>query len=180
MSAFEWNKVIGAILVALLVVKVVDIAGNALIHPKELAKHAYPVAGIEPAKPSGGETKKAEVQLAAIGPMLAKASVEEGAKAARKCAVCHSFDKGGPNKVGPHLWGIVGGDVASSAGFSYSAALKGVGGKWDFEHLNKFLHNPKGTVPGTKMAFAGIKNDAERAAVIAYLRSLSDSPVPLP
>ena len=113
-------------------------------------------------------------------PQTGKASVEEGAKAARKCAVCHSFDKGGPNKVGPHLWGIVGGDVASSAGFSYSAALKGVGGKWDFEHLNKFLHNPKGTAPGTKMAFAGIKNDAERAAVIAYLRSLSDSPVPLP
>jgi cytochrome c len=179
MSAFEWNKVIGAILVALLVVKVVDIAGNALIHPKEPAKHAYPVAGIAPAKPSGGEAKKAEVQLAAIGPMLAKASVEEGAKAARKCAVCHSFDKGGPNKVGPALWGVVGHDVAAGS-FSFSTALKGVGGKWDFEKLNKFIHDPRGFAPGTKMAFAGIKNDAERAAVIAYLRSLSDSPVPLP
>lgn len=179
MSAFEWNKVIGAILVALLVIKVVDIAGDAMLHAKVPEKHAYPVAGLAPAQPSGGEAKKVEVQLAAIGPMLAKASAEQGAQVAKKCTVCHSFDKGGANKVGPALWGIVGKDIAAGS-FSFSAALKGVKGKWDFETLNKWLHDPKSVAAGNRMAFAGIKNDAERAALIAYLRAQSDSPVPLP
>ncbi|MFM2129370.1 MAG: hypothetical protein RL477_916 [Pseudomonadota bacterium] len=180
MSAFEWNKVIGAILAALLVIKVVDIAGDAMLHAKVPEKHAYPVAGVAPAQPSGGEAKKAAVQLAAIGPMLGKASAEQGAQAARsKCGVCHTFDKGGANKVGPALWGVIGRDIASGS-FTFSAALKGVKGKWDFEMLNKWLHDPKSVAAGNRMAFAGIKNDAERAALIAYMRAQSDSPVPLP
>ncbi|MFT5539004.1 MAG: cytochrome c [Alphaproteobacteria bacterium] len=179
MSAFEWNKVIGAILVALLVIKVADISGNALLHAKVPAKHAYPVAGIAPAKPGAATAMKKPVQLAAIGPMLAKASAAEGAKSARKCAVCHSFTKGGANKVGPALWGVVGKDIAS-AKFTYSSAFKGLKGKWDYETLNKFLANPRGFAPGTKMAFAGLKKDAERAGVIAYLRAQADNPAPLP
>ncbi len=180
MSAFEWNKVIGAILVALLVIKVADIAGDSLLHAKVPASHAYPVEGVASAKPSTTAPAKAEIKIAAIGPMLAAASADAGAKVARKCAVCHSFDKGGPNKVGPGLWGSVGADVAAHAGYSYSAALKGKGGKWDYEALNKFLYNPKADVPGTRMGFTGIKNDAERAALIAYLRSRADNPAPLP
>ncbi len=180
MSAFEWNKVIGAILAALLVIKVVDIAGDALLHAKVPEKNAYPVAGIAPAQPSGAPAaKKAEVQIAAIGPMLAKASADQGAQVARKCTVCHSFDKGGPNKVGPALWGTIGHDIAGGS-FSYSAALKAVKGKWDYETLNKWLYDPKAFAPGNRMAFAGVKNDAERAALIAYMRSRADNPVPLP
>jgi cytochrome c len=178
MSAFEWNKVIGAILVALLVIKVADISGNALLHAKVPGKHAYPVAGITPAKPGTAAPKEA-VQLAAIGPMLAKADVASGAKSARKCAICHTFTKGGANKVGPALWGVVGQKIAS-AKFSYSSAFKGLKGNWDYEALNKFLANPRGFAPGTKMAFAGLKKDAERAAVIAYMRAQADNPVPLP
>lgn len=180
MSAFEWNKVIGAILVALLVIKVADIAGDSLLHAKVPASNAYPVAGVSPAKPGPAAPAKAEIKLAAIGPMLASASADAGAKVARKCAVCHSFDKGGPNKVGPGLWSVVGADVAAHAGYSYSPALKGKGGKWDYEALNKFLYNPRADVPGTRMGFAGIKNDAERAALIAYMRSRADNPAPLP
>lgn len=180
MSAFEWNKIIGAVLAALLVIKVVDIAGDSLLHAKAPGKHAYPVAGIAPAQPStAGEPKKAEIKIAAIAPMLAGADAKAGAQAARKCTVCHSFDKGAGPKVGPALWGVVGRDVASGS-FSYSPALKGVGGKWDYEALNKYIYDPKLFAPGNRMAFAGIKNDAERAALIAYLRGQSDSPAPLP
>jgi cytochrome c len=179
MSAFEWNKVIGAILVALLVIKVVDISGNALLHAKTPAKHAYPVAGITPAKPGAATVMKKAVQPAAVGPMLATADAAAGAKSARKCAICHSFKKGGPNKVGPALWGVVGKQIAS-AKYSYSSTFKGLKGNWDYETLSKFLANPRGFAPGTKMAFAGLKKDAERASVIAYMRTLADNPVPLP
>jgi cytochrome c len=167
---------------ALLVIKVIDIAGDAMPHAKAPAKHAYPIEGVAQTQPAGGEAKeakKAAPEVPAIGPLLAKASVDDGAKSARKCAICHSFDKGGPNKVGPALWGVVGGDIAQGS-FAYSPTLKGLDGNWDFEKLNKFLHDPKGFAPGTKMAFAGVKNDAERAALIAYLRSRADNPVPLP
>lgn len=179
MSAFEWNKVIGAILAALLVIKVVDIAGDTMLHAKVPEKNAYPVAGLAPATPTAAAPKAAEVQIAAVTPMLAKADLAQGAQAARKCTVCHSFDKGGANKVGPALWGVVGKDIASGS-FSYSPALKGVKGKWDFEALSKYIYDPRTFAPGNRMAFAGIKNDAERAALIAWLRAQSDSPVPLP
>jgi len=102
----------------------------------------------------------------------------------KKCTACHSAEKGGPNKVGPDLWGIVDRPVAAHEGFAYSAGMKefSKGGteKWTYDHLNHFLTSPKGLVKGTAMGFAGLKKDDERANVIAYLRTLADSPVPLP
>jgi len=181
MSTFEWNKIAGAILVALLVIKVIDIAGNAMPHAKTPAKHAYPIEGVAQKQPAGGEAKEArkEAEVAAIGPLLAKASAEAGKKAAGKCATCHSFDKGGPNKVGPALWGVIGHKMGEGS-FSFSDAMKKKGVTIDYETLNHFLYDPKKFVPGTKMAFAGVKNDKERADIIAYLRTLSDNPAPLP
>ncbi|WP_370540479.1 cytochrome c family protein [Azospirillum sp. INR13] len=117
---------------------------------------------------------------APIAPLLAAASPENGQKVAKACAACHSFDKGGANKVGPNLYGIVGGAKGHIQGFSYSDALVKTGGSWSYDELNKFLYDPKGYAPGTKMTFAGLKKDDDRAAVIAYLRSLADSPQPLP
>ncbi len=106
-----------------------------------------------------------------------------GQTQARKCAVCHTFEKDGANKVGPRLHGAVGRAVASVPDYPYSDAMKefAAGGKvWDFDTLGTYLADPKGVVPGTKMLFAGLKDEKQRAAVVAYMNSMSDSPAPLP
>ena len=116
-----------------------------------------------------------------IETLLAKASVEKGQATAKQCAACHTFEKGGPNRVGPNLWNIVGSDRGEGrGGFNFSAAMKGKGGKWTFDELNKFLANPRQYIPGTAMTYAGISKAEQRADVIDYLHTLSDNPVPLP
>jgi cytochrome c len=116
--------------------------------------------------------------------MVASADVAGGGSLGKRCAACHSFDKGGANKVGPALWGVVNRPVASVPDYAYSQAMVAfaAGGSklWTVDELNPYLENPKGHVPGTKMAYPGLKKEDERASLIAYLRSLSDNPVPLP
>ena len=109
------------------------------------------------------------------------ASAEKGQAAAKVCQTCHTFEKGGPNRVGPNLYGIVGDHKGEGRnGFNFSAAIKAKGGTWTIDDLNQFITNPKGFIPGTAMGFAGIQKDSQRADVIAYLNSLSDNPKPLP
>ena len=112
--------------------------------------------------------------------LLAAADAGDGKKAFRKCKACHTADKGGAHKVGPNLWDVVGRAKAGAQGYRFSGVLAGLGGAWSFADLDAFLAKPKAFAPGTKMSFSGVKKAAERAAVIAYLRSLSDSPKPLP
>jgi cytochrome c len=184
MDSHEINKIAGAVLGTLLFVMVLRLLAGAIYAP-----HGAGVAGY--ALPAGAETAAAgEAKPGAAAPaaeplpvLLAKADPAKGQAQTKACQACHSFDKGGQNKVGPHLWGIAGADKAHSEGFDYSAALKELAaknGKWGYDELDKFLTNPKGYAPGTKMAFAGIPDAAKRAEVIAYLRTLSDSPVELP
>ncbi len=110
---------------------------------------------------------------------LASASVEEGESLFRQCKACHTIEAGGPNRVGPNLYGVVGSDVASVEEFNYSPAMADEGGEWTPEHLNAFLENPREAVPGTRMSYRGIRDLQDRANMIAYLNSMSDAPVEL-
>ena len=178
MDSFELNKILGAILGTCLILLVTSFTANALFAPVQPAKPGFEIAVKEAAPAAGKEAAAAPSEP--IEKLLQTASVDKGAAAAKKCQACHSLEKGGGNKVGPNLWGVVDRDRASVAGFNYSAAIKAKGGKWTYDELNQFITNPKGYIPGTAMGFAGIQKDSERADVIDYLHTLSDTPVPLP
>ncbi len=179
MSVFEWNKIIGAVLMVALVTKAIDTVVDGLTYSETLAKNVYVVGA---PSPPAAEPAKAPAKEGAgkIGPLIATASVEAGKKTARKCVVCHSFKKGGAKKIGPPLWDVVNAKRARSAGFRYSKAMAKTGGEWGYAELDAFLANPKQAVPGTKMFFTGIKKASDRAGLIAFMRSLSDNPAPLP
>jgi cytochrome c len=177
MDSFELNKILGALLFTCLCLLALSIGAEAMFHPVKPAKPGFEVVVKEHA--AGGEQAKAEPDEP-IEKLLASATIDKGANAAKKCAACHTFGKGEPNRVGPNLYGVVGRPKGTEGGFDYSAALKAKGGKWTVEDLNAFIANPKGFVPGTKMTFTGVPRGSERADVIAFLNSKSDSPAPLP
>ena len=180
MSSFELNKIIASVLVALIVAWVAGLLSSKLIEPKIPEKNAVaiatPPAGEQPAAAGNAQAAGPE----SLGPLLASASVDAGKDVAKKCAACHTFDKGGPNRVGPNLYGVFDGPVAEDrGGFAFSAALKKKGGNWSVDALNDWLFKPQAFAKGTKMTFIGLPKAKDRADVIAYLNSLSDSPKPL-
>jgi len=174
----ESNKIYAAILSAGILAMIAIIASGMLVQPEKLTKNAYPIEGVSEAAAGGGEAKPAEVEP--VTPLLAKADVDHGAQIARQCMACHNFAKGGPNMVGPNLWGVVGGPHAHKSDYAYSDAMKKFPGNWDYESINKFITHPQAFLPGTKMGFAGLKKAQDRADVIAWLRQQADTPAPLP
>jgi cytochrome c len=178
MNSFELNKVLGAILACCLALLSLNIAAGAIFTPEKPAKPGFAIAVKE-----GGAAEKAGPAEPSqpIETLLASASAEKGAAAAKQCAACHTFEKGGPNRVGPNLYDIVGHERGTGrGGFNFSAAMKAKGGTWTFDELNKFLKDPRGYIPGTNMTFAGLSRDSQRADVIEYLRKQSDKPVEVP
>lgn len=178
MADLELNKLFAAPLVAGVAFMGAGLIGELLVHPHKPATSAIQIG--EAPRPAAAPA--APAALEPIGPLMAAANVENGrALAQRNCASCHSFNDGGRAGVGPNLYGIVGKNHAQAAGFNYSAANRALADKpWGYEELNAFLHNPARAMPGTRMAFAGLANNQQRADVIAYLRSLAANPVPLP
>lgn len=179
MDSFEFNKIIGALLGMVFVAFSVSLVSDAIFAAPNPEKPGFLIEAAEEA-PAGGGAKERESVL----PLLASADVKAGETVHNKCVACHTVEKGGPNKVGPNLWGVVNRPIASHEGFSYSAGIKEFSQngslKWDYDHLDHFLENPKGYVKGTAMGFGGVKKTQERADLIAYLRTLSDNPEPLP
>jgi cytochrome c len=179
MNSFEMNKFLGALLGTLLVLVAMRIASGAIFAPAVPAKPGYDIA-VKEEQPQGGAEAAAPAAVP-IETLLASASVDRGAQVAKQCQACHNFQEGQGPKVGPDLYNVVDRSIASSSGFNYSAALKSkAGDKWTFGLLNTWLTKPSAFAPGTAMTFAGISNEKQRADLIAYLDTLSSSPVPLP
>ncbi len=178
MESLELNKACAAVLVAGITFMVTGLIAETLVHPHPLKEMAIKVEGLPAA---GGGPAPAEAPLEPISPLLATADVDAGAATFKKqCSACHTPLEGGKDGVGPNLYGIVGAPHGHAPGFNYSPGLKGIEGPWNYEELNAWLHKPSSVVKGTRMAFAGISSAKQRAEVIAYLRSLSKSPAPLP
>jgi cytochrome c len=177
MDSFELNKIMGAVLGTCLVLLSLNITAGALFAPHKPAKPGFDI--VVPEKAVAGDVKPAEPEIPIVQ-LLAAADLKRGENSSKKCVACHTFQKNGPNLVGPNLWGIVNRQKASTAGYNYSAPMKGKGGNWSIDDLNHYLQNPRGMVPGTAMNFPGLPKGTERADVIAYLNSLSDNPAPLP
>ncbi|MCZ4090763.1 MULTISPECIES: c-type cytochrome [Sinorhizobium] len=177
------NMGVGALLGTVFVLMSVSIASEGIFHSEAPEKEGFAIVAEETATEAGGAGGE-EAQSEPIAALLAKADASAGEAVFKKCASCHTIEKGGANKVGPNLWGVINRPVASHEGFSYSAGMQtfAEGGKvvWDYDHLSFFLEAPKKHVPGTAMGFAGLKKGDERANLIAWLREQADSPAPLP
>lgn len=178
MDSFELNKIMGAVLATCLGVLTLNIAAGAIFAPGKLAKPGYDIA--VPETPAGGGEAAKPEPVEPIAVRLANSDPKKGEAAAKQCGACHTFEKGGANKVGPNLYGIVDRPKGSHAGFNYSAAMKAKGGNWTYDDLDHFIAAPKTYLPGTNMSYAGLSRGGQRADLINYLHTLSDNPVPFP
>ena len=179
-DALLGNKIAAAVLAASLMAMVVGLISSGLFHAEAPEKAAYTIAEEGADSAGGAEVAAAPAGPVDILPLLAAADAGKGEKAAKACIACHSFEEGGPTKVGPNLYDIVNAAIGRDGGYSYSASLSDNGGTWSYESLNEFLYSPAAFAEGTKMAFKGVKKEAKRADLIAYLRTLSANPAPLP
>ena len=184
MNSSYVNMGLGALLATLFVLKSVSLVSGALFASEPPEKPGFVIVADETATAGGASDKAAAAPETPIAQLMQKADAKVGETIFKKCQACHDASKGGPNKVGPNLYGIVDRPIASHEGFGYSAAIKdfskGSSEKWTYDHLTHFLAAPKKYIAGTAMGFAGLPKDTDRANVIAYLRTLADTPAPLP
>ena len=179
MDSFEINKIVAAILmVALLVIGISKIS-DIVFHVEKPKKPGYVVEVEQVASSSSSEIEKSE-EIIDIAALMALGEISHGEKVFKKCAACHSIVKGGKNNIGPALYNVVGRKVGAVSDYKYSKALSGYEKEWTFEELNGYLIKPAKWIKGTKMAFAGLRKEKDRASVIKYLNQNSDNPIPLP
>ena len=177
MDGFELNKIIAAILATVVVVFSINKFADILFRADKPQQSAYKVERIEPTLTSTSNTGQAAV---GINELLAMGSIEHGEKVFKRCSACHMIAAGGKNMIGPNLWSILGKKTGVAPGYKYSKALAAYGKDWTFAEMNGFLIKPSAHIKGTKMAFAGLKKEKDRASVILYMNQNSDNPLPLP
>jgi len=179
MDSFEINKIVAAILmVALLIIGIGKISGM-IFHVEKPKVPGYTIESNLVASNSNAKTETAEKKVD-ISALMAMGDVVSGEKIFKKCAACHSINQGGKNKIGPALYNVVGRKVGDISDYKYSKALATYEKEWTFEELNGFLIKPAKWVKGTKMAYAGLRKEKDRASIIKYLNKNSDNPLPLP
>jgi cytochrome c len=181
MEILEFNKFAAAVLSALLLAFGSGALIEIIMTAQRQVKPGYTLPVAAPKEDTGGApAPAAEVSFPKIAELMKNASVANGQAVFKRCSTCHTANEGGRHSTGPNLWNIVGRKIGGAEGFNYSSAVKNKDGEWTYENLAKYLHDPKGFIPGNRMAFAGIKDDAELADLLVYLRSLSSNPAPLP
>ena len=179
MDSFELNKIIAAVLMVALLVIGIGKLSNIIFHVEKPKTPGYAVDVVQ-ATTVSSSVETAVVEKIDIAVLMAMGDIAAGEKIFKKCAACHSITKGGKNNIGPALWNVVGRKTGAVTDYKYSKALASFDKEWTFEELNGYLIKPAKWIKGTKMAFAGLRKEKDRASVIKYLNQNSDNPVPLP
>ncbi len=173
------NKIIVSIVLAVILVLVINKITDVIYYVEKPEKSAYQVETIATGNTTTTEKNSEDAVSGNIMTLFASTSAADGAKVFKKCAACHSINQGGSNKIGPALWGVLGRKAGSISDYKYSKAMAAYGKAWSFDEMNSFLIKPKEWIKGTKMSFAGLKNEKDRAAVILYMNENTDNPLPL-
>ena len=176
MDSFEINKIIAAIILVVVIIVGLDKISETIFFVKKPEKPGYEVEVVT----ASATSKSSVTEIVDISKLMAMGDLEHGKKVFKKCAACHSINKGGNNKIGPKLWNAMFRPVGSLSDYKYSKALSSYGKEWTWEEMNGFLLKPSKWIKGNKMGFAGLKKEEDRASVILYLNENTESPKPLP
>jgi cytochrome c len=182
MDSFELNKIIAAVLLTALIVIGIGKFTNILFHVEKPKESAYKIEGLETVTTSvsSASSEAKVVEAVDIKQLLTMGDLAHGEKVFKKCSACHQIASGGKNMIGPNLWGVIGRTAGSVSDYKYSKAMVAYGKEWTYEEMNSYLIKPQAYVKGTKMAFAGLRKEKDRASVILFMNSKSASPKPLP
>ena len=180
MDSFELNKIIAAVLLTALIIIGIGKFTDFLFHVEKPQVSAYKIEGIETIDASSNKKETKTEEKVDIAKLLAMGDLVHGEKVFKKCSACHMIASDGKNMIGPNLWGVIGRQAAAISDYKYSKAMIAYGKEWSFEEMNSYLIKPQAYIKGTKMAFAGLRKEKDRASVILYMNSKGDNPKPLP
>ena len=181
MDSFEINKIIAAVLLTALIVIGIGKFADILFYVEKPKESAYKVEGLEVASTTASSQEAVKVVEAVdIKALLAMGDLAHGEKVFKKCTACHMIAAGGKNMIGPNLWSVIGRKAGVVSDYKYSKAMIAYGKEWTFEEMNSYLIKPQAYIKGTKMAFAGLRKEKDRASVILYMNSKSSNPKTLP